>query len=441
MNYKFLTLTSIALISIFTPQSTWSQTEENSREIYQLCSKFPNNSKCKGIEVPIPLKERSGEKVGCDFVFDPGEFEQKGGCKLVVKDGSITVYKEQGDKLELLEEQRATSEISIAGDRVFITNVQLWNKIRRWEVGFLPEEDVEAKNQTNFMVVYLDEKQAESLGKEIKSLTASKPDMVTEIVAASTNKSPNIQKLLETKECEYCDLSNADLSEVDLEKANLVGANLAGANLTGAELKGAYLLGANLVGADLTEANLEGVNLTFASLAGSTLALAKLKGINLQQANLQQANLEGADLSAPSLLQSANLSNTILIDANLQGANFQQANLQQANLEGADLSKTDIKLKNIPNNYSFGERAADALIGFPIFGLSSGGVDFKTSFLDADLSGANLSYTDLDQVSFENANLTNVNFSESNLELEDLEEVMLCGVTLADGSRSDRDCK
>ena len=338
MNSRFLISIAFTLISVLTVQPSRSQTEDVSPEIYNICSKFPNNSKCEGIEVPIPLEERSGEKVNCNFVFDPG-FEQKGGCKLVVKDGSITVYKEQGDKLELLEEERATLEVTIPGDRIFITNYQLWNKIRRWEIGFLPSENGENDNQTNFMVVYLDEEQAESLAKEINALSASKPEMVAEIVAASVEQSPDIDKLLETKECQYCDLSNADLTDADLEKANLVGAKLTGANLTGANLERAYLLGADLTGADLTEADLAAVNITFGKLAESTLVLTKLKGANLQQANLQRANLEEADLSAPSLLQAADLSNAVLINANLKGTNFQSANLQQANLEGADLSK------------------------------------------------------------------------------------------------------
>jgi hypothetical protein len=51
-----------------------------------------------------------------------------------------------------------------------------------------------------------------------------------------------LKRLLETKECQGCDLS----------KANLKSTHLIGADLRNANLKGANLEGANLEGADLT---------------------------------------------------------------------------------------------------------------------------------------------------------------------------------------------
>lgn len=441
MKYKFITTISIALASALTAQFSLAQTAENSNELFELCSKFPNNTKCKGIEVPIPIEERSGEEVNCNFRFDPGDFNQEGECKLVFNEQGITVYQEQGDKIELLDNKRDTSETKITSDRIFITNYQLWNKIHRWEVGFSPENSGEQQSQTNFMVVFMDKDQAESLATKIESLSSSKPELVAEILSSSVYQKPDINQLLETKECEYCDLSNADLSGVDLEGANLVGANLQGANLQQANLEVAYLLGANLQGADLTDADFTGTNLAFATLNEATLVSTDFEGANLQQADLQQANLEGADLTAPSFLKGANLQGANLTDANLGGANLEQTNLQGANLQGANLRRIDVKLKDIPNNYSFGERAADYFIGFPVFGLSSGGVDFDTNLDGANLKGANLSNTDLKKVSFGRANLTNVNFTESNLDEDDLEEATVCGVTLADGSKSDRDCK
>ncbi len=439
MNDKLFTLISVILTSVFTTQFSLAQTAETSNEIYKLCSRFPKNSKCKGIEVPIPLKERSGEKVNCSFIFDPGEFNQAGECKIIANQQGITVYQEQGDKIEFLEDKRVTAAINIPGDRIFATNFQKWNKIHRWEVGFLPNNS-ESGNKTNFMVVFLKQDQAESLTNEIESLSSSKPEIVKQVLAQERNLAPDLQQLLETKECEYCDLSNADLSGVDLEGANLVGANLRNANLVGANLEAAYLLGAKLDGADLTDADFTGVNLTFGSLPEATLVSTDFEGANLQQANLEQANLTGADLTAPCYLHKANLRRANLTDANLGGANLKQTNLQQANLTGANLGKIDVKLKNIPNNYSFGERVADQFTIINVLGITSRGVDFFTNLQGANLKGANLRSTDLDRVVFGNANLTNVNFSESNLDQEDLEEAKICGVTLADGSMSDRDC-
>ncbi|MEM8723538.1 MAG: pentapeptide repeat-containing protein [Cyanobacteria bacterium P01_G01_bin.39] len=478
MNYKFFIPLSLTLAAVLTTTASRAQIPETSNEIYKLCSKFPKNSRCKGIEVPISLKERSGEKVSCNFIFDPGQFKQVGACKITVEEQGITIYQEQGDKIELIEDQRATTEIKIPRDRIFITNYQLWNKIHRWEIGWMPEESSQKQNKTNFMVVLLNEDLAESLTPQITSLSTSKPEMLAEISASvdsptstpesgsdgrvirlTTDRSPSSQSplhrpkknvpevtssnmtlLLATKVCQYCDLSNVDLSGVDLKGANLVGANLQGANLKGANLEAAYLLGANLQDADLTNAQFKGVNLTFGTLNRATLINTKLEAANLQQADISQTDLTGADLSAPCFLEGANLEQANLTGANLRGANLEQANLKQANLVGANLSRTDVKLKNIPNNYSFGERLGDLLIGFPIFGLSSGGVDFKTKLDGANLEGADLRASDLKKVDFGKANLTNVNFTEAKLDEETLESATLCGVTLADGSQSDRDC-
>ncbi|MEL6578797.1 MAG: pentapeptide repeat-containing protein [Cyanobacteria bacterium J06621_12] len=442
MNYKFLTTATIILASVLTTQSGWSQDNKVDAELYEFCARFPSNSKCEGIETPISLESRDGEEFSCSFEFDPGELDQADECKVSFREDGITVYQELGEKLDLIDDERATKEIEIPRDRIFITNYQVWNKIHRWQLGFITEPTESKPVQTNFLVVLMDEEQAETFGLQARSLGANKPELIEPLLAESLNSAPELEQLIETGKCEYCDLSNADLSGVEIEKANLVGANLTGANLTGATMEGAYLLGANLTGADLTDTNLSGANLTFAKLTESTAVNVDFEAANLQSANLEQVNLEGADLTAPAFFQSANLSNANLIDAKLKGANFSRANLQQANLEGADLGRTDVELKNIPGNYSYGEQLIDnnSLL-LNVIGVTSKGVDFYTDFLGANLEGANLSYTSLDKVNFERTNLTNVNLSESELEEENLESAKVCGVTMPDGSSNDRDCQ
>ncbi|MEL7077272.1 MAG: pentapeptide repeat-containing protein [Cyanobacteria bacterium J06582_2] len=442
MNYKFLTTTTVILASVLTTQVSFSQGSENEAELYKFCARFPSNTKCEGIETPVSLESRDGEEFSCTFEFDPGELDQADECKVSFREDGITVYQELGEKLELLDDERATKEIDVPRDRIFVTNYQVWNEIHRWELGFLTESTESKSAQTNFLVVLMDESQAETFTAPARSLGASKPELIEPLLAAAVNSTPDLEQLIETGECEYCDLSNADLSEVEIEEANLVGANLTGANLTSAAMESAYLVGANLTGADLTDTNLSGANLTFANLTEATAVNTDFEAANLQSANLSNANLEGADLTAPAFLQSANLSNANLIEAKLKGANFKRSNLQQANLEGAELGKTDVELKNIPGNYSYGERLLDT--NAPLIGLiarTSKGVDFYTDFLGANLEGANLSYTDLDDVNFERANLTNVNLSESELEEDNLDEALVCGVIMPDGSASDRDCQ
>ena len=83
------------------------------------------------------------------------------------------------------------------------------------------------------------------------------------------------QRLMATKECVKCDLTEAYLSGADL-----VFTNLSGANLAGADLSEANLFYTNLSAADLSETNLSGaelneVNLSAADLVGANLTETK----------------------------------------------------------------------------------------------------------------------------------------------------------------------
>jgi uncharacterized protein YjbI with pentapeptide repeats len=111
---------------------------------------------------------------------------------------------------------------------------------------------------------------------------------------AVAEKLEHTRKLLSTKQCPQCELSNAglvfaDLTGANLAQANLAGANLSRANLQGADLRGANLMGANLVGANLVGAKLDGANLSLADLRTAYLSGATLEGTVLQNAQLQGA--------------------------------------------------------------------------------------------------------------------------------------------------------
>jgi uncharacterized protein YjbI with pentapeptide repeats len=76
---------------------------------------------------------------------------------------------------------------------------------------------------------------------------------------------PNqIRQVLQTRECQGCDLSRSKLSF-----ANLRGASLRNANLFSADLKLADLREANLIGAILDKADLRGADLSGADLTGA----------------------------------------------------------------------------------------------------------------------------------------------------------------------------
>jgi uncharacterized protein YjbI with pentapeptide repeats len=101
----------------------------------------------------------------------------------------------------------------------------------------------------------------------------------------------HLQRLMNTRECQNCDLTNAglvnsnlagvDLSGTDLSNANLNQANLRGANLRGANLSRAILSYADLTGADLTGAILNGADLREAYLTNATMTNASIEGAYL----------------------------------------------------------------------------------------------------------------------------------------------------------------
>ncbi len=121
----------------------------------------------------------------------------------------------------------------------------------------------------------------------------------------------HLAQLLNTKECQGCDLSGADLIGADLVGAKLQGANLNAANLTGADLSNADLTKASLAGSSLVGANLQRAILTEASFAYANLALAQLNNAVLNKTDLQAANLAGVNFTGAKVTKSS------LVGANL----------------------------------------------------------------------------------------------------------------------------
>lgn len=82
---------------------------EDGNDLFNLCSKFPHNSKCQGYEAPIPLENRSGNQAKC-LISDREEVED---CKINLTEKSVTFYLETGDDLNILDGQKDTKEIVI----------------------------------------------------------------------------------------------------------------------------------------------------------------------------------------------------------------------------------------------------------------------------------------------------------------------------------------
>lgn len=103
----------------------------------------------------------------------------------------------------------------------------------------------------------------------------------------------HLTQLLNTKQCENCDLTQAGLVMTNLAGANLQGANLMGANLSRANLMGANLSNANLSGASFHGANLSGANLSGAILNNSDFRNAYVQGVILNNTDISTAQIQG----------------------------------------------------------------------------------------------------------------------------------------------------
>ena len=102
--------------------------------------------------------------------------------------------------------------------------------------------------------------------------------------AAHAFKQTDLEKLMATGECRWCDLTDANLSGARLSGADLSGANISRAKLTGSDLSNSNLSTTYLRGSDLTGANLSGAFMGKANLNGATLTGATMTGADLSGA-------------------------------------------------------------------------------------------------------------------------------------------------------------
>jgi hypothetical protein len=132
----------------------------------------------------------------------------------------------------------------------------------------------------------------------------------------------DIKRLLETKSCENCDLSEANLRD-----QNLFGAKLAGANLRDADFRGATLTEADLRGARLGGSHLEGVDLVLANLNPlPNTASGESNATSLELSYLNGANLKYAEMKGVRLL-ATQLADASFFGTNLEGAVFEPVTL------------------------------------------------------------------------------------------------------------------
>lgn len=113
---------------------------------------------------------------------------------------------------------------------------------------------------------------------------------------AAAENPQHVKRLLETKQCQGCNLSGANLTNAELSNANLIGADLSQAKLNGANLSNASLIGAKLIRTNLNRAKLTGANLSGAQLYAVNLEKANLSDADLSGAKLTRVNFQGATM-------------------------------------------------------------------------------------------------------------------------------------------------
>ena len=127
----------------------------------------------------------------------------------------------------------------------------------------------------------------------------------------------------------------------DLRKFDLSGYDLSGINLSGMRLLGVYLCGAELVNADFRRAILHSANLASVTAVGACFADADLRQSKFGIFSIgvghssAHADVSGADFSR-TRLHGADLSETIVV-----GARFCDADLTNADVRYTDFSKAD----------------------------------------------------------------------------------------------------
>ncbi len=457
-------LLSLAALSI-APAPSFGQA---SGDLAVLCSKFPYNSRCKGIKISPPLSQvAGGDDVESCRLLLPVNLEDK--CKIVMGDRDLTLYIEQGSPLPEFNNQRLTTEIKIPADRLFAAADYLHQRpgfagtdiYYITAIGFQPSSPLASGNRSNF--VEITGGRGFSLKLRDWLTTRLKPiDSATLQGPAAVAGEP-IAQLKATKSCVRCNLQGADLAGLDLKGVNLEGANLQGAKLSGTNLKDAYLVGATLTEATMPKANLIGVRMVSAIADRINLEDGTLESANLQDSRFDGAKMKGARLQMISQRRTI-LSRSSFIGADLRGTTFEGADLRGANLEGANLEGADLSRQ--PVNVStgsllFGSSGDSQLFATQLTGANLKGANLKKAFLrygmleNADLSGADLTEADLHKSFMVNANLTGanltgaratdinmkgINLKSAIVTKTNLDGSVLCGGVMPDGTAAKQGC-
>ena len=203
----------------------------------------------------------------------------------------------------------------------------------------------------------------------------------------------------------YNDLVGANFADQNLAHASFYGATLTDADFTGADVKGASFSRSRLFNPG--SSTLYGTGITFAQLYSTASYKARdLSGIGFEYNHLAGGNFAAQDLnnvgfSGATLtgadFRDATLTSVYFNEATLTGASFRGANLSRANFHSATLTGADFTDSEV-RGATFGSAITLAQL-------------YSTdSYEDRDLTGIDLSYSNLSGGNFAGQNLTDANF-------------------------------
>ena len=232
-------------------------------------------------------------------------------------------------------------------------------------------------------------------------------------------------------------LSEANLASAVLAESCLEDADITGANLSGADLKKAHLENSSLREVDFTEADLSGAVLSRAALNDAVFERVKLHNAVLEEVVAVDANFSEADLTnakfsksdfskadfSKSILNEADFREAKLEDASVEGARGLKVNFNKADLtrlrasEGCDFTESTFRESN-----GFESIWHDAVLKDADFTLSKmQGADFTKAILqNADFSAADMKHARFRKADMKLAKLLYMNLFEGSLEKTDL---------------------
>lgn len=216
-----------------------------------------------------------------------------------------------------------------------------------------------------------------------------------------------------------CDFRNVFLAGQYLSSANLVGANFTGANL-----KSATITGTNLTNALLTNASLSAAAAAGATFTGANLTNTLLGGIFTGT----RTNLTGAIGLTSAQIKAIRVTAVLNNPCGAYSARgLGSVDFTKSNLSGWDLSKSDVEESLFSSTTLTSANLASVHA-------------FYTVFKNANLTGANMTCDDFYSADLTSANLTNANLkSATNMKLATVTGVVWNNTTCPDGTNSNND--